>query len=200
MTTHKPGSHTNSCHTPNATASPWVNRYLAEIKANGRVLDVAAGSGRHTRLALAAGFQVTAIDRDISRLADLRDNSKLTILEHDLENGQPTPFGKHSNFDGIIVSNYLWRPILPDIVAAVRLTGVLIYETFGLGNERFGRPKNPNFLLRPGELYDAVAGHLTPLAYQHVTLQDPQRVVSRICAVGDQHPWFTDPPVGLRHF
>ncbi|MGH1419603.1 MAG: class I SAM-dependent methyltransferase [Hyphomicrobiaceae bacterium] len=182
-------------HTPNATASPWVNRYLREIKPNGHILDLAAGSGRHTRLALEAGFSVTAIDRNTLGLGDLAPNSKLTILQHDLENGQPLPFdlqGVPAAFDGVIVTNYLWRPILPDIVSVVGPSGVLIYETFGVGNEKFGRPKNPNFLLRPGELHDAIAGQLTPMAYQHATQDTPPRVISRICAVGRKHPWVSD--------
>ncbi len=181
---------------PNATASAWVNKFLTGIKPQGHILDVAAGSGRHARAALAAGYRVTAIDRDISGMADLSRHDSLTAVEYDLEQGESWPFSRV--FDGLIVANYLYRPILPDIVAAVAPDGVLIYETFGQGNQRYGRPKNSDFLLRPAELCEAVAGRLTPVAYQHATLQNPKtqakRVVSRICAIGPDHRWYVDPP------
>lgn len=196
MPTATAGSHTPSGPMPNATASVWVNKYLAGIKPQGHILDVAAGSGRHTRLALSAGYSVTAIDRDISGLADLTGHNNLTAVEHDLESSAPWPFSQ--TYDGLVVTNYLWRPILPSIVAAVGCSGVLIYETFGRGNERYGRPKNPDFLLQPGELCEAIVGQLTPIAYQHVTIQEPKtlakRVVSRLCAIGPDHHWHTDPP------
>ena len=94
----------------------------------------------------------------------------------------------------MIVTKYLWRPILPDIVGCVARDGLLIYETFAVGNERYGRPSNPDFLLRPGELIDAVRGRLVPIAFEHVTLSNPQRIVQRIAAVGPNHPWLRDPP------
>lgn len=89
----------------------------------------------------------------------------------------------------MIVTNYLWRPLLPAIVAAVAADGLLIYETFAAGNEQLGRPSNPDFLLRPGELLEAVRGHLVPVAYEHVRLDDPARIVQRICAAGRRHEW-----------
>jgi hypothetical protein len=111
----------------------------------------------------------------------------------DLEDGRPWPFPPVS-FDGVIVTNYLWRPILPAIVAAVAADGVLLYETFRLGNERHGRPTRRDFLLEPGELLGAVAGRLVPIAYEDVTLADTLRCVQRICAVGPDHPWISAPP------
>jgi hypothetical protein len=92
-------------------------------------------------------------------------------------------------FDVVIVTNYLWRPLMPAIVGAVADDGLLIYETFARGNERFGRPSNPDFLLRPGELLEAVRPRLTPIAYEHVRLEAPMRIVERICAVGPGHRW-----------
>lgn len=101
------------------------------------------------------------------------------------------PFAAHT-FGLVVVTNYLWRPILPDIVAAVARDGLLVYETFAAGHERYGRPDNPDFLLRPGELIDAVSRRLTPLAYEHVKLAEPDRIVQRICAAGPLHPWCRD--------
>src|SRR5690606_27460905 len=110
----------------------------------------------------------------------------------DLEDGRPFPF-RGRTFAGVIVTRYLWRPILPDIVACVACDGLLIYETFAVGNERFGRPTNPDFLLKPGELVEIVRGSLVPVAFEHVTVVDPQRIMQRIAAVGPGHPWLDDP-------
>ncbi len=197
MATQNETAYTQSSQRANATASAWVNHYLPGVKAQGHVLDLAAGRGRHTRHALSLGFSVTAIDRDISGLGDLAGQSNLSLQAYDLEAGGPFPTAPNT-FDGVIVTNYLWRPILPDIIAAVDpQEGVLIYETFGLGNEAYGRPKNPDFLLKPGELCDAVSGQLTVFSYQHIILEAPdrpKRVVSRICAAGSKHFWHQNPP------
>lgn len=163
--------------------SEWVTRFADLVPPGGRVLDVAAGGGRHARFFFARGHPVTAVDRDISGMADLGDDSKVEIFEFDLEAGAPWPFGGRA-FEGVVVTNYLHRPILPDIVTAVAGGGVLIYETFARGQERFGRPENPDFLLTPGELLDAVRGTLRVVAYEDVILHDPgQRAVQRIAAV-----------------
>jgi len=174
-------------------ASAWVSRYLSGAPLGCRILDVACGSGRHLRLALAYGYAVTGIDRDLSGVADLTGRSAVELVAADLEDGRPFPF-RGRIFAGVIVTNYLWRPILSDIVACVAPDGVLVYETFALGNERFGRPGNPDFLLRPGELVEAVRGNLTPIAFEHVSLSEPSRVVQRISAVGPDHPWLLEPP------
>lgn len=166
--------------------SAWVERHLALVASGGQVLDVACGSGRHTRLALAAGHGVTAIDRDLSGVADLTGRGRLQTIEADLEADQPFPL-EGQTFAGVVVTNYLWRPLLPAIVAAVAADGVLIYETFAIGQERFGRPRNPDFLLLPGELLDAIRGRLVPVAYEHGQLADPPRMVQRIAAVGPGH-------------
>jgi len=164
-------------------ASAWVRRFADRIPAGGPVLDLAAGGGRHTRLFLALGHPVTAVDRDVAALADLCDNPAATILAADLESGRPWPLGDR-RFAGIVVTNYLHRPLLPAIVAAVAPGGCLIYETFAAGNERFGKPSNPDFLLRSGELLAAVRGRLIVVAYEDLEVVEPRpAVVQRIAAV-----------------
>jgi SAM-dependent methyltransferase len=162
--------------------SPWVARFLALAPAGARVLDLAAGGGRHTRLARARGFSVTAIDREVSGLADLRADAQVEILAADLE-GAPWPLGERK-FGAVVVTNYLHRPLLPTLVAAVEGGGALIYETFALGNEAFGKPSNPNFLLQPGELLAVVRGALTVVAYEHGQIEAPRpAMIQRIAAV-----------------
>ncbi len=163
--------------------SAWVVRFASLVPAGGPVLDVAAGAGRHTRLFLGRGHPVTAIDRDAAGLADLRGDAALEILEGDLEDGSPFPVGGRK-FAAVVVTNYLHRPILSDLVAAVAPGGAMIYETFARGQERFGRPGNPDFLLLPGELLEAVRGTLRVVAYEDLILDDPgPRAVQRIAAV-----------------
>lgn len=169
-------------------ASPWVQRFIIGAPADGTMLDVACGSGRNLRLARQRGLPVVGVDRDISAVGDLREENGVELIEADLETGNPVPFVGRK-FGAVVVTNYLWRPILPEIVDAVASNGLLIYETFAAGHEQLGRPSNPAFLLRPGELIDAIAGRLTPLAYEQVRLEDPARIVQRICAAGADHPW-----------
>lgn len=162
--------------------SAWVARFLALAAAGGPVLDLAAGGGRHTRLARARGLCVTAVDRDVSGLADLTADPLIEIMEADLE-GEPWPLAGR-RFAAVIVANYLHRPLFPHLVAAVAEGGLLIYETFAHGNEAFGKPSNPNFLLAPGELLDAVRGELTVVAYEHGKIESPRpAVIQRIAAV-----------------
>lgn len=175
-----------------AAPSAWVLTHFHGVAAGGRVLDVACGSGRHVRAARDRGYSVVAVDRDLSGVADLAGDANVTLVEADLEAGPP-PFAGRS-FDGVIVTNYLWRPLLPHIVAAVAPRGLLLYETFGVGQERLGKPSNPEFLLHPGELLAAVQGHLLPIAYQHATEAEPARIIQRIAAVGREHPWAFSPP------
>jgi hypothetical protein len=147
-------------------------------------LDLAAGGGRHTRYFKGLGHPVTAVDRDVSGLADLAGDAQITVIEADLEGGAPWPLGTR-RYAGIVVTNYLHRPLLPRIAAALLPGGVLLYETFGLGNERFGRPSNPDFLLQPGELLRfADAEGLVVRAYHcgEVTAPKPA-VLQRIVAV-----------------
>ena len=164
--------------------SAWVRRFVPLIRPGGRVLDLAAGAGRHTRLLIDMGFAVTAVDRDIARLRPLA-GGKCDVRTFDLETATPeSALGLlGGGFDGIVVTNYLHRPLFAPIAAALAPSGVLIYETFAVGNERFGRPRNPDFLLRPGELIETFAA-LTIVAFEQgeVTLPRPA-VMQRIAAV-----------------
>jgi SAM-dependent methyltransferase len=153
------------------------------VPAGGRVLDVACGGGRHTRFFLERGHPVTAVDRDTGGLTDLRDDARVELVEFDLEAGAPVPFRGWA-FDGVVVTNYLHRPILTDLVSAVAAGGVLLYETYARGHERFGRPQRPEFLLEPGELLEAVRGSLRVVAYEDVIVAEPNpKAVQRITAV-----------------
>ncbi len=203
-------------------------RFLGGVVPGGDILDVACGAGRHARAALAAGYHVTAVDRDLSRITDLAEQPDLRLIRSDLEavdaeaevgadddagtGAKPGAVFEQGRYAGIIVTNYLWRPLFGQIIAALKPDGVLIYETFALGNARFGKPSNPDFLLRPGELLDEVSPRLTPIAYEHVTLtgnsgpsarsEQPghrARVVQRLCAVGPKHKWLQTPPPVAGH-
>jgi SAM-dependent methyltransferase len=168
---------------PAAEASEWIVRFAGLVPPTGRVLDVAAGSGRHTRFFLERGHPVTAVDRDTSALADLKDDPSFESLECDLESGAAWPLAGRE-FEAVVVTNYLHRPILGDLVTAVAPGGVLLYETFARGNEQFGHPRNPDFLLKPGELLDAVRGELRVAAYEDLIVEEPAtKAVQRIAAV-----------------
>lgn len=168
--------------------SPFVGRFVAGIALDGSVLDVACGGGRHIGLCRELGLRVTGIDRNLNGAAAFATDPGVSLVEADLESDAPPPFAD-MRFDGVIVTNYLWRPLLPAIVAAVADDGLLIYETFAVGNGRFGKPSNPEFLLRPAELLDAAHGVLVPIVYEHVQLTQPDRIIQRLCAVGRAHRW-----------
>jgi SAM-dependent methyltransferase len=173
---------TKKTETPGTSAPPsaWVRRFLPLIRPDGRVLDLAAGAGRHARLLRDSGFAVLAVDRDVSALLPLA-GPRCDVRRLDLETGEPWPLGK--GYDAIVVINYLHRPLLPAIEHALALGGILIYETFALGNERFGHPRNPDFLLRPGELLEAFAG-LAVVAFEQGEVATPRpAVIQRIAAV-----------------
>ena len=139
--------------------SIWIERFADSVPAGGSVLDLACGAGRHGRVFLERGHKVAFLDIDTQALGARR-------------------------FDAVIVINYLWRPILRDIVAAVALGGVLMYETFAVGNEAFGRPRNPDHLLRSGELLESMRGHLKVLAYEQCLQDRPsRRVMQHIVAM-----------------
>ena len=159
--------------------SAWVTRWATLIRPGGMVLDLACGSGRHARWLARMGFEVSAVDRDTSVFAQAPEG--VALLEADLESG-PWPYPGVA-FDGIVVANYLHRPLLSTLVESLVPGGVLIYETFARGNERFGKPSNPDFLLLPGELLEAVHGHLRVLAYEDLVVEEPRpAAVQRICA------------------
>jgi SAM-dependent methyltransferase len=158
--------------------SAWVQSHAGLVAPGGSVLDLAAGSGRHARYFKDLGYQVTALDRDVSGLQDLAGHG-VEIIAADLEDGSPWPLGARQ-FDGIVVANYLHRPLFPYLAGALAAGGVLIYETFGVGNERFGKPSNPNFLLRPGELLEFAAAHgLQVMAYACGEVAEPKRAITQ---------------------
>lgn len=166
----------------NSPPSPWIVRFAPLI--TGDVLDIACGAGRHTRYFLSRGHRVTAVDRDLSRMADLQECAELEMHQIDLEAGAGEGLLPSGQFGGVIVTNYLWRPLQPAIVAAVAKDGVLLYETFAAGNAAYGKPSNPDYLLQPGELLDAVRGQLQVVAYEHGVIESPRpAVMQRICAV-----------------
>jgi SAM-dependent methyltransferase len=168
--------------------SAWITRFAASLPVDGAVLDVACGGGRHTRWFLEQGRDVVAVDRDLSGVADLADAPRVELLSADLEAGAPPPF-VGTTFAAVVVTNYLWRPILADLVRAVAPDGWLLYETFAVGNERFGHPTNPDFLLRPGELLELARTHgLRVVAYEDVVVDDPRpAAVQRIAAIRPAH-------------
>jgi len=158
-----------------------VRRWARIIPSGGRVLDVACGHGRHLRFLASLGFAAVGVDRDEQAASGLRGLSSVEVRVADIEQG-PWPFPA-GDFDGVVVTNYLHRPIFPHLVAALRPGGALIYETFALGNERYGRPSNPDFLLQPGELLRRVEP-LSVLAFEQGLVASPkQALVQRICAV-----------------
>lgn len=170
-----------------AEASAWVRGHASLVPAGGVVLDLAAGGGRHALLFRARGHPVVAVDRDAAALAALAADPGIECLVADLEDGSPWPL-EGRRFAGVVVTNYLWRPLLGRIVSWVAPGGVLIYETFAAGNARYGRPANPDFLLAPGELLEAVRGRLTVIAYAHGPVEVPRPAVTqRIAARAG--PW-----------
>ncbi|WP_119154814.1 class I SAM-dependent methyltransferase [Caldimonas tepidiphila] len=168
--------------------SPWVRRWSHLVPERAALLDVACGGGRHLRWFAERGANVSGVDRDAAAVEPLRALGEIVVA--DIEAG-PWPFAGR-RFDAVVVTNYLWRARLPDIVAAVAEGGVLVYETFAAGNETVGRPSRPDFLLRPGELLDAVRGELRVIAYEDGFLDGPARFVQRIVAV--REPSSAAPP------
>jgi SAM-dependent methyltransferase len=161
-------------------ASAWVRRWSHLVPPGATLLDVACGAGRHLRWFAARGARVAGVDRDAAALQGITGlGERAELVTADLEAG-PWPFPGR-RFDAVIVTNYLWRALLPRIVDSLADDGTLIYETFAIGNAAFGKPSNPNFLLQPGELLQAAAG-LQVVAYEHGYLPAPDRIVQRIVA------------------
>jgi SAM-dependent methyltransferase len=161
--------------------SAWVRRWAALIRPGGRVLDVACGRGRHLRFLKSRGFSVVGVDRDEAALEASKDLVGVELRCADIEAG-PWPFPP-GEFDAVVVTNYLHRPLFGNLVAALRPGGVLIYETFARGNERYGRPSNPHFLLEPGELLRFLEP-LTIAAFEQGQTSAPKAaVIQRACAV-----------------
>ena len=169
-------------HREQLAPSAWVRRFAPLIAAGGTVLDLACGQGRHARYLAGLGCRVEAVDRDAAALAELAGVPGVTTRCADLE-GAPWPYAAE-RFDAVVVANYLHRPLFADLLAALGPEGVLIYETFALGNEKFGLPSKPEFLLRPGELLQWVQGKLAVLAFEQGRVASPKpAVIQRICAV-----------------
>ena len=156
------------------TPSDWVVRWAPEVK-RGPVLDVACGGGRHAMFFRDRGFEVIAVDREPVALEGIR------FVKADLEGGSPWPFAGQ-RFGAIVVANYLHRPLFPHLLGSLDEGGVLIYDTFMAGNERFGRPSNPAFLLRPGELLQAFQ-ELEVLGFEEGEVARPKPAMKqRLCA------------------
>jgi SAM-dependent methyltransferase len=164
-----------------------VQRWSHLVPAGASVLDVACGSGRHVRWFAQRGCQVTGVDRDAEALTSLNDVARTVTA--DIENG-PWPLA-NQRFDAVVVTNYLWRALLPTLVASLNDNGVLIYETFSAGQASVGKPSNPHFLLRTGELLTVATG-LRVVAFEEGFLDMPARFVQRLVAVREK-PALSEP-------
>lgn len=161
-----------------ATPSRWVQRWAPLVRPGGTVLDLACGSGRHLRWLASQGLVLTGVDRDENAVAPLRPVAEVIVA--DIENG-PWPLAGRQ-FDAVVVTHYLWRPLLPTIADSVVAGGLLIYETFADGQQTVGRPSRPDFLLQPGELLQVCSGWRV-VAYEDGFLDTPDRFIQRIAAV-----------------
>jgi SAM-dependent methyltransferase len=175
-----------------STPSAWVERFAPLVPAGGAVMDVACGGGRHSRLFAERGHPVLAMDRDISQLGEVSDINGVTGVEADLELIAPFE-AAGQNFSGIVVTNYRGVNLIKVLAGALKAGGVLIYETFAVGNGRYGRPANPDFLLKPDELLkECMAENLTIIAYEFGDVELPKPATrQRICAMKmpeDHHP------------
>lgn len=168
-------------HDDAAAVSPWVERWSKNVAAGGRVLDVACGSGRHSRLFAARGCKVTAIDRDEAARASLREQANIQFIAADIESGD-WPLGA-AQFDAVVVTKYLYRPRFATLLSALAPEAWLIYETFAAGNAQFGKPSNPEFLLRPRELLDVFGERLRVIAFEDGYSEHPKpAMIQRIAA------------------
>ncbi|MBL6928274.1 MAG: class I SAM-dependent methyltransferase [Rhodospirillales bacterium] len=164
--------------------SPWVRRFAPLVPENGPVLDLACGNARHARLFLTRGHSVVALDRDVEPLDGLAGDADVEIIGADLEDGRPWPL-EGRTFAGVVVVNYLYRPLFPHILDAVAEGGVLLYETFARGNEKYRRPRNPDHLLMDGELIDLVKDRFRIVCFEQGLVEKGPLpgVIQRICAV-----------------
>jgi SAM-dependent methyltransferase len=171
---------------PLGVPSGWVRRFAHLVPAGGAVLDLAAGGGRHTRFFLGRNHPVTAVDLRLDGMADLAGDDRVELIQVDLETAGSWKL-QGRRFAGIVVTNYLHRPLLAELAGNLAPGGVLIYETFAVGQAEFGRPSNPDFLLRPNELIDVFASVLNVIGYEHGIVYTPRpSVVQRIAAVSDR--------------
>ena len=178
----------HDAHASDAPSS-WVVRFAALVPAGARVLDLAGGRGRHARFFAARGARVLAVDRDASLLEGLRGTANVTTRAIDLEGAQWPLLGER--FDAVIVTNYLHRPRFGELLDVLADDGALLYETFAAGNEVYGRPSNPAFLLQPDELAERVRDRLVVVAFEQGRIVEGARtaVVQRLAAVGRGRAW-----------
>ncbi|WP_333874693.1 class I SAM-dependent methyltransferase [Methylobacter sp.] len=161
--------------------SLWIVKYAPLIRKGGWVLDLACGNGRHAIRLAEQGYQVDAIDRDAEVVSGMVGMDNINVSIADLEAGDWPQ--SEQKYDGIIVSRYLYRPMLSTLASLLNPGGVLIYETFMTGNERYGKPSNPDFLLLPNELFDVYSPLLNIVAFEQGEQQTPRpAVMQRICA------------------
>ena len=159
--------------------APWIVQWAGLVAPAASVLDLAAGRGRHSIFFAERGHKVTAVDRDVSTLLD---HPNIERLQADLEDGSPWPL-PNRRFGAAVVTNYLHRPLMPQLLDAVAPGGVLLYQTFMVGNERFGKPSRPEFLLKDGELLESVRGKFSVIAYEARLISEPaMAMVQRIAA------------------
>ena len=178
----------SSNHRSDLAPSDWIERYAGLIAPGARVLDLAAGHGRHAVFLAGRGARVLAVDRDASALAASASTPGIETRVVDLEIGG-WPF-EGQRFDAIVAVNYLHRPLLPHMLLSLNDDGVVLYETFAAGNEAYGKPTNPDFLLAPGELLELARDALTVVAFeQGVVTRDRTAVVQRLAAVGRGRRW-----------
>lgn len=163
---NKSGPKKTSRHLGMTKPSAWFERFEPLLRRNSSVLDLAAGGGRHVRFFAEQGHKVTAVDKNIEPLEPFTKSHNAEIIQADLEDGSPWPL-KDRTFDAVVICNYLYRPGLLDVMAAINPDGYLFYETFALGNEVYNRPRNPHHLLKNGELLSLVGGRMQVVAYQH---------------------------------
>ncbi|MEW5771735.1 MAG: class I SAM-dependent methyltransferase [Pseudomonadota bacterium] len=163
------------------TPSPWVVRWAGLLPRGAEVLDLACGGGRHAVYLAGLGHEVTAVDRDLSLAAPVRDTPGVCWLQADLE-ADAWPFAER-RFRAVVVTNYLHRPLFAPLLDALAPDGVLIYETFAIGQAKYGRPRNPAHLLMPGELLEWMRGRARVLAYEDVEEPQARRCVQRLCAL-----------------
>ena len=170
------------------TPSDWVRRWAHLLPPATTVLDVACGHGRHMAWLAAQGHAVCGLDHSAEALASARAHGE--VVQADIENG-PWPLvdaaGQPRQFGALVVTNYLWRPLFPTLLASLAPGGVLVYETFAAGNETVGKPSRPDFLLQPAELLRLCQG-LRVVAYEDGFLSNPERFVQRIVALAPALP------------
>ena len=188
-----------NCDIP--SISPWFQRFSHLLPDAGSILDLAAGSGRHTRWLLDHGHRVVALDRCVDDLLAIRsdvptdDQHRIEVVQADLEDGSPWPLDGR-RFAAVIVVNYLYRPLFPLLLESLSSNGLLLYDTFAVGQETIGKPNNPDFLLRQGELLDQVGDHLQVIAFEQGRIggSDGDAIKQRLAAIKGTVPQRLDQP------